>query len=86
MLIRKLHKINAVCNSNSQCFGIGHECVQSQTPEEGQTRGNYEDKQAGEYFKNEKNEVKRPCVTLSVTNRCFLPDLAELGYLRLHRT
>jgi hypothetical protein len=32
------------------------------------------------------NEVKRPCVTLLVTDRCFLPDLAGLSYLQLRRT
>ena len=36
--------------------------------------------------KGKKNEVKLPCVTLSVTDRCFLPDLAELSYIRLRRT
>ncbi len=36
--------------------------------------------------KTQKNEVKLPCVTLSVTDRCFLPDLAELSYLQLRRT
>ncbi|MBP1646744.1 MAG: hypothetical protein H6Q30_189 [Bacteroidetes bacterium] len=34
----------------------------------------------------EKKEVKLPCVTLWLTDRCFLPDLAELGYLQLRRT
>ncbi len=33
-----------------------------------------------------KKEVKLPCVTLWLTDRCFLPDLAELGYLQLRRT
>jgi len=33
-----------------------------------------------------KNEVKLPCVTPSVTDRCFLPDLAGLSYLQLRRT
>jgi len=36
--------------------------------------------------KGQKNEVKLPCVTLSVTDRCFLPDLAGLSYLQLRRT
>ena len=31
-------------------------------------------------------EVKLPCVTPFVTDRCFLPDLAELSYYRLRRT
>ncbi len=35
---------------------------------------------------SEKNEVKLPCVTPFVTDRCFLPDLAELSYSRLRRT
>jgi len=35
---------------------------------------------------HKKNEVKLPCVTLSVTDRCFLPDLAGLSYFQLRRT
>lgn len=31
-------------------------------------------------------EVKLPRVTPLVTDRCFLPDLAELSYLQLHGT
>ena len=34
----------------------------------------------------EKKEAKLPCVTLWVTDRCFLPDLAGLSYLQLRRT
>jgi hypothetical protein len=34
----------------------------------------------------EKKEVKLPCVTPWLTDRCFLPDLAEFGYLQLRRT
>jgi hypothetical protein len=31
-------------------------------------------------------EVKLPCVTPWLTDRCFLPDLAGLSYLQLRRT
>jgi len=37
-------------------------------------------------FEKKKKEAKLPCVTLWLTDRCFLPDLAELGYLQLRRT
>jgi hypothetical protein len=35
---------------------------------------------------NKQKEAKLPCVTRSVTDRCFLPDLAELSYVQLRRT
>ena len=33
-----------------------------------------------------KKRAKLPCVTPSVTDRCFLPDLAGLSYVQLRRT
>ena len=40
----------------------------------------------GHTFGGKIKEVKLPCVTLLVTDRCFLPDLAGLSYLGLRRT